>query len=203
MRTNQWSDTLVGSQLEVMHHPLSSRANYSTARELFIAGHGNANDPIGGQMIHYHFNKAAELDPNDKMSYLGLVYWACTSNRPIKQEWINKLEGRLKLRQFSLNDLNLTRYLQKSIIDRPGCLSRQQTTALLKAGSVNEKIPLSARSAFLHSAADYELLVSKDISSSIRFLRQAAALSPRNSSLQKKLRNFETVEQRLTTPSTR
>lgn len=196
MRANQWSDTLVGLQLEAMHHPHSSRTHYTAAKELFGTGHGDANDPIGGQMISYHFNKAAEIDPNEKMSYLGLIYWACASSRPIEQVWINELEKRLRRSRFTPNDLNLPQYMLKLILNNTDCLSRQQTTSLLTAGGANRKVPLSVRSAFYNSAADYELLVSKDIPSAIRLLRQAIALAPSDRSLQKKVNGLETVKVR-------
>jgi hypothetical protein len=203
MRSNQWSDTLAGSQLEAMHHPNSARANYMAAKELFSAGHGNTNDPIGERMIRYHFNKSAELDPNDKISHLGLIYWACASKRPIKQDWIIELSNRLKLSTFTPGDSVLPGNMLKLTLNNPSCLNRKETIALFISGSSNTRIPEITRSAFLDSAADYELLVSKDTAAATVYLRKAMELTPHNSSLRKKLDSFEKVniEQRQIKPN--
>ena len=193
MRSNQWSNTLIGTQLEVMHHPNSPRANYMAAKELFSSGHGDANDPIGERMVSYHFNKAAEINSNDKSSYIGLIYWACASKRPVKQEWISELNNRLKLSRFAPGDLKLPGDMLKLTLNSPDCLNRQQTTDLFRAGSANTRIPPAVRSAFLNSAADYELLIFKDVASATLLLREAIALTPYDGSLRKKFNSFEAV----------
>lgn len=193
MRAGQWSDPLLGSQLEAIHHPDSARANYTAAQILFSTGHGDADDPIGAQMVRYHFQKAADIDPNQKLPHLGLISWSCASRRPLEAGWANELGKRLEQTPYSPKDRELPGNLLKIILNQPTCLDRRTVVDLFTAGSRNPNIDRYLRAAFLDAAADYELLVSKDIVSAKSLLDGAHALIPGNRAMNKKLKSFEQV----------
>lgn len=191
MRAEQWGDPLRGTQLEAMHHPSSARANYTAAQVLFSSGRGDANDPLGGQMIRYHFLTAAANSPAEKLPHLGLIFWACASRRPLETEWRITLQDRLEHTPYSPKDRELPGNMLEIVLNQPTCLDRREAIDLFTAGSRNINISRRLRAAFLDSAADYELLVSKDMMSARTFLDQAQVLDPGNPSLTKKLRSFD------------
>ncbi len=197
LRSNQWGDTLRGTQLEAAHHPHSARANYSAAQALFAAGHGDAADPIGGQMIRYHFTQATAASPSNKLSLLGALVWACASGRPIDESWIRELSRRLEYTAFAPKDLELPSDLLRPLIKMPDCLPTEEVIALFEAGSRNSRIPISLRAAFLDAEADYLLLVAVDPNSAKTRLDAAVRLSPENFALRRKQESFAIILGRL------
>lgn len=191
MRADQWSDALVATQIEAAHHPLSARANHTAALTLFQAGHGDANDPIGGNLIRYHFEQSGTVDPTFKLGYLGLVTWACASDRQVEAQWVGAFSKRLEQTPFGPRDRELPGDLLRLFTSMPHCLTREDVLSLFRAASHNQLIGVSLRSLFLESAADYELLVSRNLASAMDFYGQALATSPHNSFLRNKLKNMK------------
>jgi hypothetical protein len=191
MRANQWSDPLVATQIEAAHHPHSARANHTIAHTLFQAGYGDANDPIGGRMVRYHFEQSGAVDPVFKPGYLGLLTWACASGRPVEKQWVNALSTRLEQTPFGPKDRELAGDMIKLFTSMPRCLAREDVLSLFSAASRNSRISLSLRSVFLESAADYELLVSGNPASAVDFYKQALAAAPHNILLRKKLKGLK------------
>lgn len=191
MRAEQWNDIVLATQLEAAHHPRSARANHTAALTLFQAGRGDANDPIGGQLIRYHFEQSGSVDPTFKLGYLSLLTWACASERPLDEQWVSTLSRRLEQTPFSPRDRELPSDLLKLFTSMPHCLVREDALTLFRAASRNQRISVSLRSKFLESAADYELLVSRNPASAMVFYRQALATSPHNAFLRKKLENMK------------
>lgn len=193
MRADQWGDPIRATQLEAAHHPGSSRANYSAAQTLFAAGHGDAGDPIGGQIIQYHFTQAKTVDPNDKLSPLGLIVWSCASGRPVQKIWVIDLTKRLEFTAYAPKDLELPSDLLKPLINMPNCLTKSDAIGLFEAGSRNLRISRSMRALFLESAADYMLLVRADSRSAKTYLDSAVTLNPENPILRRKQRSFDII----------
>ena len=191
MRASQWSDTLIATQLEAAHHPRSARANHTAAHTLFQAGRGDANDPIGGQMIRYHFEQSSAVDPAFKLGYLGLLLWACASERPVEKQWVETLAQRLEQTPFGPKDRELPGDMMKLFTSMPHCLAREDVLSLFRAASRNQLIGVSLRSVFLESAADYELVVSRNSASALDFYKQALAIAPQNAFLRKKLQGVK------------
>jgi hypothetical protein len=191
MRADQWRDALVAAQIEAMHHPRSARANHMAALTLFQAGQGDANDPIGGNLIRYHFEQSGAVDPAFKLGYLGLLTWACGSERPVDKQWVSALSKRLEHTPFGPRDRELPGDLLSLFTSMPHCLAQEDVLSLLNSASRNQLIGVSLRSLFLESAADYELLVSRNPASAINFYNQALAISPHNVFLRKKLEKMK------------
>lgn len=191
MRADQWRDALIATQLEAAHHPRSARANHTAALALFQAGHGDANDPIGGELIRYHFEQSGAVDPTFKLGYLGLLTWACASERPVDKQWMSALSKRLEQTPFGPRDRELPGDMLRLFMSIPHCLAREDVLSLLRSASRNQLIGVSLRSVFLETAADYELLVSRNPASAMDFYRQALAISPHNAFLRKKLEDMK------------
>lgn len=191
MRSMQYGDGLEGAQMEVSYHPRSPRANYEAAAALMKNGYGAQGDPLGEVLVQYHFREAGKLDPSFKLGYLGLIMWACASERPLDTLWLDELEQRLKDTPFGPKDRDLAADLLPPLLANKSCIDRSQALRLFTAGSTNSRIGDNARASFLETAADYELLAYADIGSAIQFLKRAVGVAPFRKGLREKLDSLE------------
>lgn len=197
MRANQLSNSLIGWQIEAMRHPQSARANYSAALVLFKAGYGDKDDSIGGDKIKTLFEKSSNADPAFKLGYIGLISWACASQREVPSSWIISLSDRLEHTTLDLSDRDLPKTLFDTLSNVPNCLSREDVDRLFVAGSMNPKIAAPQRAYFLEYAADYALFALKDAEAAKRYLLKALEITPRAAHLEQKL---NTTDKMVVTP---
>jgi protein O-mannosyl-transferase len=190
MRADQLGDPIVGSQIEAAHHPQSARANLDAALTLIKAGYGDAKDPVGTQQVKYYLEKTLDVDPSFKFGEMTLIFWACASNRPVQKQWIEQFSIQLEHTPFAPRDLELPDRILAQLMLMPKCLERENALRLFVAGASNHRLDASLRAKFLESASDYELLIALDPKSTRDYLAQAAALSPGNGPLQRKLSGF-------------
>lgn len=194
LRANQWSDPVIGPQIEVARHPHSARANQAAALALIKAGRGGPDDPVGGPMVRFHLEQASASNPVVKLPALQLIFWACASERPVERAWIDNLAARLEHTPFELGDLQIPDDFFRFLMAQPTCLPQSEAIRLLLAGARNPRSPEWVRSGFLEAASDYTLLVIRDPSGARGYLAQAAALWPTNIALQKKLKSFQALD---------
>lgn len=190
MRADQLGNPLVGTQIEVAHHPQSARANYTVALTLIQSGYGDAGDPLGGHNVRYHLQQAGAVDSSFKYGYLGLIAWACASGRSVERPWIDELAHRLEHKPFAPRDRELPDHLLKHLLSMPKCLDRHDATRLFEAGADNTNLTQSLRASFLEAASNYELLISIDPGSARNYLEKASAISPENITLSRRLNSF-------------
>lgn len=190
MRADQLGNPLVGTQIEVAHHPQSARANYTVALTLIQSGYGDAGDPLGGHNVRYYLQQAGAVDSSFKFGYLGLIAWACASGRPVERPWIDEFARRLEHTPFSPRDLELPDHLLKPLLSMPKCLDRQDAIRLFVAGADNSKLTKSLRTRFFEAASNYELLVSVDPGSARNYLEKASAVSPEDIALSRRFKSF-------------
>ena len=191
LRADQMRDPLLGSQIEATRHPQSARANHAAALALIKAGYGDADDSIAGETILFYFQQAERVDTTFKFGYLGLIVWACASDRKVEPQWVDGFENRLKHTPFAPKDRALPDLIFKPLLSMPKCLDRQDAIRLFAAGADNARISNSLKARFLEAAADYELLVSADPSSARDYLKRSSAISPDDPALRQKLKSFE------------
>lgn len=194
MRANQLGNTLLSTQIEASRHPLSPRANYDAAHALFKAGLGDKTDPLGAQQIRYYFLESANLDKSQKHAHVGLIVWACASERPIEPAWVDKLSNRFANTPFAPGDRRLARDLLNQLLYMPACLSREQAVQLFESGAQNQKSDPLLRANFYEAASDYELLISLDPGSARNYLVHAVKVAPEDGRLKKKLETFNAHE---------
>jgi hypothetical protein len=190
LRSLQMSSSLEGFQIEATRHPMSARANHTAALALMSAGYGDVGDPMGGINVKFYFEQAEKVDPAFKLGYLGLLIWACGSERQVETEWIDGFVEKLKSTPFGHGQKQLPAYLLRPLVKMPGCLPRQDALRLFSAGSENQRLNSVIRSQFLEAASDYELLVWSDLASARAYLGQAAVLSPHDARLRQKLNSY-------------
>lgn len=190
LRSEQMADPLLGTQIEATRHPQSARANHAAALALIRAGYGDAADSIGGENIRFYLQQAERVDGSFKFGYLGLIVWACASERAIEPQWIDEFALRLEFTPFAPKDRALPDLLSKPLLSMPTCLTRQDSVRLFVAGASNPRISSSLRARFFEAIADYELLVAADPRSAQNYLKMASSASPGNLELKRKLDRF-------------
>lgn len=201
MRSLQYSDAIGWLQMEASYHPNSPRANYELAAALMKKGYGAQDDPLGELLVQYHFLQAGKLDPSFKLGYLGVIIWACASERPIDQQWLDAFEQRLGNTPFGPKDRGLASDILPPLLAHKSCIDRQQAMRLFLAGSTNPKINNEIKVSFLETAADYELLAYTDFDSAIQLLQQATKLTPYKKELHAKLDSLQRTQKRTRAPS--
>lgn len=190
LRSEQAANPLVGTQIEATRHPESARANQEAALALMSAGYGGADDPLGAQNIRFYLEKASTVDSNFKVGYLGLVTWACATNRPVETQWLIAIAYRLEHTPFTPNESTLPDKLLKPLVTMSKCLQRQDALRLFDAGANNPRARIDVRARFLENASDYELLVSHKVESARSYLEKAVSLVPHDHRIRKKLLGY-------------
>lgn len=194
LRAQELGSPLVGPQIEVSRHPSSPRANHAAATSLFKAGYGDKNDPIGALQIQHYFEQSGKADTNFKHGYLGLIVWACASDRQVKNEWVDNFAHRLQFTKFSPNEYKIPGELLKHLLYMPACLNSQRALQLFNAGAANKNSSQILRASFYKAAADFELLVSLNPVSAKYYLSKAAELTPEDKQLNQKLKTFSFLD---------
>lgn len=188
MRANQLGNPLVGAQMEAAQHPQSARANYSAAEALIKAGYGDSTDKVVGEKIKLLLERSNKADPSFKLSYMGLIIWACASGRDVERSWIQEFSQRLEFAPFGPGEIGLAKNLFDALSSMPKCLSRTDADQLFMAGANNQKIAVRQRVSFFEYAADYALIVQNDVKSAKIYLARAATFAPHDPKIKEKLK---------------
>lgn len=183
LRAHQYGDELRRTQIEAEYHPNSSRAHYEAGdaivKHLMI--------PNAGSPRYYfarrHYEIAGELDPNYKVSWLGLINLNCMVKQAVEKEWIDELVKRLNkaiVRPDILNSIKEMAILGKL------CLTRKEIGRLFTAAIENPLMTPNSVS-ILHSwQADYLMLAVHDLPAAQSELNKSLTIEPNNVSTQLK-----------------
>lgn len=182
LRAHQFGDELRRTQIEVMHHPQSSRAHYEAGRSLAaIAVHTPADDP-SRFFAASHYEQAAELNRNAKLPLLGLIHLNCSASLPIKLEWLTNLKQRLRETPFSPGDRTVLNSVKEMSIAGTLCLERDAVESLFSAALANPTASAHVRSIVYSWLADYRALAARDIFAAVAALDQSLLIAPHNPS---------------------
>lgn len=187
LRSSQMADPLIGSQVEATRHENSARANYVAATRLMRAGYGGGDDPIGAKSVRFFLEQSERSDKNFKVGYLALIIWACASDRPVEQGWLEELAWRLQETPFGHGQMAMPAYILRPLVGMPQCLPREAALSLFEAGASNPLLNNALRAAFLDAAAEYELLVFNDPLTARNYYLRASSLDGGNIRLKQKV----------------
>lgn len=180
LRSNQFGDEGLRTQLEAQHHRSSPRAQFDAGRVL--AGLPDATSPNSPaySFALRHYEIANELDPAFKMGWLGMINLSCMAGRSPNKEWVTELAHRLQFTPFAPSDRNVLYGLKEMSIAGTVCLGRVDVNGLFAAALANSGVS-PAVAAMLHSwHADYLWLHEKDMSAARGALAQSLKLNPVN-----------------------
>ena len=180
LRSNQFGNDGLRTQMEAQHHRTSPRAQHEAG--LVLAGLPDAvqaNAPTYSFAMR-HYELAGELDPNFKMSWLGMIHLSCQAGRPVDPAWVTELAQRLQNTPFAPSDRNVLYSLKEMSIAGTACLSRSEINSLFAAALANPGV-VPGVAAMLHSwHADYLWLREKDMPAARKALAQSLALNSSN-----------------------
>jgi tetratricopeptide (TPR) repeat protein len=182
LRAHQFGEEGRRTQIEAQHHRTSARAQHEAGR--ILAGQEDAalaNSPTHA-FARAQYEIAIQLDPNAKMSWLGLIHLNCKAGKPVERGWIEELARRLRETPFGPGDRNVLYSLKEMSIDGALCLDRPDIELLFDAARANPTVAAPIR-AMLHSwLADYLWLRARDLPAAQAELDRALTIAPYNPS---------------------
>ncbi len=182
LRSSQFGNDGLRTQLEAQHHRASPRAQYEAGRVLAgLPEAVQASAPTYSFAMR-HYELASELDPNFKMGWLGMIHLSCQASQPPEKDWVDELSNRLRVTPFAPGDRNVLYSLKEMSIANSICLKRSEIDGLFEAALANPGVSPTVQ-AMLHSwHADYFWLREKDMPAARKALAQSLALNPSNPS---------------------
>jgi hypothetical protein len=182
LRSNQFGNDGLRTQIEAQHHRSSPRAQYEAGRVLAGLRDATSRDAPTYSFAMRHYEIAGELDPNFKMNWLGMIHLSCQAGHPPDHAWVDKLARRLQSTPFAPGDRNVLFSLKEMSIAGTICLERAEIGQLFAAALANPGVR-SGVAAMLHSwHADYLWLNQKDMPAARAALSQALEVNPASSS---------------------
>lgn len=187
LRADLFGDEVRRSQVEAQHHRASARAQHEAGRVLAgLEESGSASSPRYS-LAKAHYELAGQLDPNLKMSLLGLMHLNCQAGIAVEQPWVTELQRRLRDTPFAPGDRNILYSLKEMAIADSLCLERQEVDSLFAAAIANPGVSPGVRAMLYSWHADYLWLHEKDLPAAIAALGQSLTLMPSNPSNRLKL----------------
>ncbi len=181
LRAAQWGDEYRRTQLETASHPNSARTNYDAAviivRRTFDAGGGNG---LAYQMAQYHYQRAAELNPNNLAPLLGLLNLDCATSRPKNVGLQLKLRERFASTRFTAENQAAVNSLPKLLIEDRLCLDQNEVKALIDAGLSNPAAKGYMRAVIYSVAMDYSAIKLRSPQIALSYARGAVDSDPSN-----------------------
>lgn len=177
MRSTQWSNQADYVESEVMHHPNSSRANYS-AGQLYgiLVSHGRKE---WKDRAYEHLERSAELDETSTMPLVTAVIVATRTNEPVKPEWVEQLQDRYRQSPLSPASVSALKWLVRCVRDNK-CLNDSQIVPILEAASSNHSLGNQAKlSADISTIyGEYLINVRSDVVNAEYRFRQSVSAAP-------------------------
>lgn len=182
LRSSQFGNDGLRTQLEAQHHRTSPRAQFEAGRVLAgLPEATQANAPTYSFALR-HYEIAGELDPNFKMSWLGMIHLSCQAGRTPDKVWVDELVHRLKYSPFAPGDPNVLYSLKEMATAGAFCLQRSAMDSIFAAALANPGVGTGI-AAMLHSwHADYLWLSQKDMPAARAALSKSLTLNPGNPS---------------------
>ena len=179
MRSSAWGDEFQRTQMEANDHPNSARANYEAAtvvlQRTYESGGGN---PMAYQMVHYHYQRAAELDPDGKAALMGLLYLDCVAGVPKNIAIQSKLRDRFASARLTFGDRAVVQSLSPLLLENRLCLDDPEVKALIDAGLSNPSANGSLRGMLNAVAMDYAAVKMHDLPLGLAYAKAAVASDP-------------------------
>lgn len=182
LRANQFGDDLRRTQIEAQHHPGSAQALHEAGLALSNLPDAAVPDSKIYTLARNHYEAASEVDPDSKMSLLGLIQLDCKAKKTLDRAALDELSRRLRQTRFAPGDRSVLYSLKLMAIEGTVCMNRQQVDGLFASAVANPGVSPAVQ-AFLHSwHADYLWLHERDLAAARSALGQSLALNPGNPS---------------------
>ncbi len=182
LRSHLYGDELQRTQIEAQHHPESARTQYTAGRAIATRLEiGSANSPQYF-FARSHYERAGEIEPGFKVSWLGLIHLNCQVGQPVEAAWINELARRLHESPLGPGDRNVLYGVKEMSVAGTLCLGREDVARLFDAAITNKSATPHVRSLLSSWFADYLTLVARDLPAAQAELDKSLAIAPGNPS---------------------
>lgn len=182
LRSNEFSNTLLQTQMEAENHPYSARAHSAAGAalaELPLAR--NPQSPIHA-FARKHFEQATRLSDTDKSGLFGQIRLDCAINRLPNQHSLDELAKRLGALPFAPGDRNILFRIKEDAIAGSHCLDASAVQRLFQSSLGNPSVSPGVRAIILSWYADYLWLVRSDMVAAQESLRESLRIAPTVSS---------------------
>jgi hypothetical protein len=177
VRADQWSDNVSHAIYEALHHPTSPRAMHAAGRihaRLAFNGH---EDSIA--KAYDYLGRASKLDHSGILSDVVMIKTAFALDRPIKQEWYDRIIDKLKKYPISASDLNALYTL--SSCQENACKTPRGTMELIFQTVLHhESLPNAGhRKAHAYTSyAVYLINVHGEVERGLKYFHKATEIQP-------------------------
>jgi len=182
LRAHQFGNEVRRTQMEAMYHPGSASTNYEAALVLARGLDANSNNLLAYIFAKKHYERAGQLDPNFKPSWLGLIHLNCMTGQKVEHMWVDELSKRLQHTPFGPGDSTLLFSLKEMSIARTLCLERPDVQTLFSAAFSNPTVSPSVLAKLYSWYADYLILRENDLPAAKVALGKSLQLGPANPS---------------------
>ena len=179
MRSSQWADEFVRTQVEVANHPDSARANYQaavTATQLTLGTDGG--NAMAHQMVRFYYRRAAELDKNSKAPLVGLVYLDCANGTPKDMALQSSLIERFSKGRFTFGDRSIVQSLSGLLVEQRLCLNDREAKELIDAALSNPTADGPMRGMIYAVAMDYAVAKLRSVPLALAYAQAAVESDP-------------------------
>lgn len=187
LRSHQFGDEVRRTQIEAQHHRASARAQFEAGRTLAgLPESALPNSPIHA-FARRHYELAAQLDPDSKLGWLGLIHLNCKAGIPVERAETEELSRRLREKPFAPGDRNLLYGLKEMAIAGSVCLARAEMDGLFASALANPGVSPAVQAMLYSWHADYLWLHEGDLRAARAALGKSLALAPSTASNRLKL----------------
>jgi hypothetical protein len=174
LRAVEWSDPLRFAVTEARKHPLSPRAAYQLGQTLVMASETGNNAALSTSAF-MALERARSLPRSGILPVQGLLIFASSNKRPLKQEWWQDIDGKLQHDPIGAQELGALAALTRCAVEERCHFPQEQMLALFDASLSQGK-----NAEIFNIEGDYVLKVVREPSLAVRLWRESVALAPRN-----------------------
>ena len=181
LRASQWSDPLGMMQMEVRHHPQSSRANADLAYEYaYLPAATRLQSAENFSNAVHYYTQAASLSDNDTSGFFGILAINSVRGYPTDPKWSNELERRLEYLPSRPDSGNSLVALEKCLVAGRCAISSEMMERLLRAALRNPTLTGPRRTAVLFALSDFLFEIKKQPEQAAEAAHLAVAAAPRD-----------------------
>ncbi|NID05212.1 hypothetical protein HBF26_09965 [Luteibacter jiangsuensis] len=169
----RWGNPVRLAQELAIRAPDSPRAQYELGRTYIIVSGYKADSPVV-PLVAAPLEKAAALPGSSTLPEQALIYFAARMHRPIKQEWWDSMERKLKLRSPTIEDESAIMSLSSCSLKEQCALPADQLLRLYMA-ALNHPRP---RGRLLSAYGDFAWNGLGDRALGFRMAQAASAAEP-------------------------
>lgn len=179
LRAGQWSNPLGMMQMEVQHHPESTRAHGDLAYQYaYIPALSKVEAEDHYRNAIFHFSQAAYLSENNTTGFFGILAVNSERGLPTDATWTDELERRLEHMPSLPGSINSLMALEKCLAGGRCTHSPELMERLLRAALRNPTLTGARRSAALFALSDFLIKIRNQPEQAAEVAYQAVAAAP-------------------------